>query len=58
MMLVLCRFGAKKPLLPQAALMHCTTLHKKTEAYANTKVCNGLGGETTLAAMPQVRASS
>lgn len=31
-------------------------LHMKTEEYASRKVCNGLAGETTLAAMPQLRA--
>ncbi|KNC76209.1 hypothetical protein SARC_11278 [Sphaeroforma arctica JP610] len=31
-------------------------LSLSTEKYANTKICNGLAGETTLAQMPQLKA--
>jgi len=41
--------------IAQAALFYAMSLHMKTEAYAKTKICNGLAGETTLYAMPQVR---
>jgi acyl-CoA oxidase len=41
--------------IAEAALFYAMTLHKKTEEYAKTKICNGLAGETTLYSMPQVR---
>ena len=41
--------------IAEAALLSARVLHMKTEEYAKTKVCNGLAGETTLAAMPQLR---
>jgi len=42
--------------IAEAALYSARVLHMKTEEYASRKVCNGLAGETTLAAMPQLRA--
>jgi len=42
--------------IAQAALMYAQTLHLKTQQYADSKVCNGLAGETSLASMPQLRA--
>lgn len=41
--------------IAEAALYSARVLHMKTERYANSKVCNGIAGETTLAAMPQLR---
>jgi acyl-CoA oxidase len=42
--------------IAEAALVTARVLHDKCASYAETKVCNGLAGETTLAAMPQLRA--
>ena len=42
--------------IAQAALMSCRVLHLKTQTYAEGKVCNGLGGETPLSSLPQLRA--
>merc|ERR1711871_344775 len=41
--------------IAEAALLAARVLHMKTETYAQTKVCNGLAGETTLANMPQLK---
>ena len=42
--------------IAEAALLSSYVLHKKTEAYADGKVCNGLAGERPLSSMPQLRA--
>lgn len=42
--------------IAEAALFSARVLHMKTEKYAAKKVCNGLAGETTLLAMPQLKA--
>ena len=42
--------------IAEAAIVCARTLHMRTEAYADDKVCNGLAGESKLSAMPQVRA--
>lgn len=40
--------------ISEAALIFSRVLHMKTEEYAKTKTCNGLGGETSLLSMPQL----
>ena len=40
--------------IAEAALVFAQALHAKTQAYAETKVCNGVSGEVPLAAMPQL----
>jgi len=42
--------------IAQAAIYYAVSLHMKTEAYAKSKICNGIAGETLLYAMPHVRA--
>jgi len=41
--------------IAEAALFYAMSLHLKTEEYAKHKICNGIAGETTLLAMPQVK---
>ena len=43
--------------IAEAALVSARVLFAKTEAYAAQKVCNGLGGEVKLAALPQLAAT-
>lgn len=40
--------------IAEAALVSARVLHEKTEKYTQTKVCNGLAGEVSLASMPQL----
>ena len=41
--------------IAEAALLSCLVLHKKTEEYARSKVCNAINGETRLYDMPQLK---
>lgn len=40
--------------IAEAALVFAKTLHAKTRAYADSKICNGVQGEVMLADMPQL----